>query len=325
MRIVVFGRTQRLTRTSEIIAAAFRELGHDVRMVHYGRWTERLGRRLGDALLGAAMRRFRPEFVLVWKTCISPALLRRLTQGCKSAVYCVDWFQELPEDLCELARIADLFLLTNRGQLDLYRRHGARRPATWLQAFDPKTHVAREPAPAGMRCDVAFIGRPGVPARRELLARVDAEFDLKIWGLRWEELADRYRGVQQRSIVPEQYPLVCRAAKVILGRDATIDVDLYFSDRLWLTLGSGGFLVTNYVPGLEELFENHKHLVWYRSPDECVEQIRHYLPRDEERLRIAEAGRDLVVRNHTYVHRARELLQMLAAVPQKAAQGGTAG
>ena len=51
-------------------------------------------------------------------------------------------------------------------------------------------------------------------------------------------------------------------------------VERYFSNRTFLTLAAGGFHLTHYVPGLETMFENHRHLVWYRSDEECLELIR---------------------------------------------------
>jgi spore maturation protein CgeB len=102
---------------------------------------------------------------------------------------------------------------------------------------------------------------------------------------------------------------------VVIGRDWRVDCSWYFSNRTWFTLGCGGFLVTNYAPRLEEIFENHRHLVWYRSDGECLELIEHYLARPDERRRIAEAGRAYALAHRTYDHFARDLVDLFEGRP----------
>jgi len=317
MRIAFFARRKRRTASPVHIAEALRQLGHRVLLVSYGRYAGLCGARLADAFLRRRVGWFGPDAVLVWKDCISLELLAELGRGCRTAMICADWFPELPEALCARARLCDLLLLAPSGQAEEYRRRGATRVAYWPQAFHPKYHRPSANPPACYRADVAFIGKPGPPHRRDLLKMVGEAFDLKVWGPGWEEAGAGFRGIQYRETLPRQYGLVCGASKVMLGCDVARGVENAFSNRLWLTLGSGGFLVTSYAPGLETTFENHRHLVWYNSPAECVDLIRHYLALPDERRRIAEAGRELVHSRHTYVHRARELVELIEQLPAK--------
>lgn len=62
----------------------------------------------------------------------------------------------------------------------------------------------------------------------------------------------------------------------------------------------------------EELFEDGKQAVLFTSPAELAEKVRYYLPRDEERLRIAGAGRTVILAGrHSYGDR---LMQIMNAV-----------
>ena len=112
----------------------------------------------------------------------------------------------------------------------------------------------------------------------------------------------------RRHVYPRQYRDICASSKIVLGCDLHADVYTYFSNRTWLTLGCRGFLLTRYVPGLEEFFTNHEHLVWFASPEEAVALVEHYLPREAERARIARAGHDYVHAHHTFRHAAAELI-----------------
>ena len=98
----------------------------------------------------------------------------------------------------------------------------------------------------------------------------------------------------------------------MLGLNQVNEDPLYFSNRTFLTLGCRGFHVTHYIPGLETVFENGEHLVWYSDTDECLDKIAKYLEAADERERIAEAGHQRVFGEHQYFHRVGRILEILA-------------
>ncbi len=73
----------------------------------------------------------------------------------------------------------------------------------------------------------------------------------------------------------------------------------------------GGFLLMEERTHVKDDFVLAKEAVTYKGLDECVEKILFYLPRHEERRRIAEAAYARVVREHTYRHRAKKLVYSL--------------
>ena len=81
-------------------------------------------------------------------------------------------------------------------------------------------------------------------------------------------------------------------------------------ERSFKVLGSGGLAVTDAVPFYRELFDEHELLV--------PESVEHYhvlvkraLEDDEFNARYREAGYRAVQERHTYVHRARTILDLL--------------
>ena len=52
-------------------------------------------------------------------------------------------------------------------------------------------------------------------------------------------------------------------------------------------------------------------MVTYSTEDELVETIEHYLDDEAARTRIARAGQERTLRDHTYSHRMRELVDIL--------------
>lgn len=81
--------------------------------------------------------------------------------------------------------------------------------------------------------------------------------------------------------------------------------------RVYDVLGSGGFLITNYQPELEELFEIGKDLEVYTSIDELIDKCRYYLAHDKERCQIAQNGQNTVRRYHDC---KQKLIQLLSIV-----------
>jgi hypothetical protein len=100
-------------------------------------------------------------------------------------------------------------------------------------------------------------------------------------------------------------------AVVCIGGDTMRERHLAFSNRLWNVMGSGGFYLTLYTNGMEELFENKKHLVWVDTIEEQYELAKYYQSHQEETRKIAEEGFKLVQSKHTIDNRIKQILQCI--------------
>ena len=65
-------------------------------------------------------------------------------------------------------------------------------------------------------------------------------------------------------------------------------------------LAAGALVVTNYYEGLEKYLAYGKDLVGFGSTHALLEQIQHYLEHPAEAEAIRAAGRDRVLRAHTW-------------------------
>lgn len=73
----------------------------------------------------------------------------------------------------------------------------------------------------------------------------------------------------------------------------------------------GGFYLAQSCPELSLYYDIGEEIaVWDRAAD-LVERIRHYLARPDERERIARAGRQRALRNHTWLHRFADMAEAL--------------
>lgn len=62
----------------------------------------------------------------------------------------------------------------------------------------------------------------------------------------------------------------------------------------------GGFLLTEYFDGLEDYFKIGEEVESFITNEEAVDKIKYYLKHNNKRKRIALAGRERVLKDHTY-------------------------
>ena len=73
--------------------------------------------------------------------------------------------------------------------------------------------------------------------------------------------------------------------------------------------GCGGFLLTQCSEEQCEFFEEGKEIACFSSAEELREKIEYYLSHEEERKKMAKAAYGKV-KNHTYLHRAKRILEV---------------
>lgn len=103
--------------------------------------------------------------------------------------------------------------------------------------------------------------------------------------------------------------------KVVVGDSLCINFDYpyYWSDRVYETMGRGGFIIHPYIKGMEEHFTDKKHLVFYEFGNfaDLKDKIDYYLSHDKEREAIRLAGHEHVKKNHTYTNRWNAIIEEL--------------
>ena len=81
--------------------------------------------------------------------------------------------------------------------------------------------------------------------------------------------------------------------------------------RLYESTGVGTMLITDYKDNLNELFEVGKEIETYKTKEELLEKINYYLVDEDERQKIALAGQQRTLKDHTYEKRMIELINIL--------------
>ncbi|MBX3178013.1 MAG: glycosyltransferase [Candidatus Hydrogenedentes bacterium] len=253
------------------------------------------------ALLALLPEGWTPDLVVAIQSG-GPVIAGIAELGCPTAYISVDTWHD-PRDFV-LAHQYDFVFLAQKGIAPLMRQMGCRH-AFWLPlACDPEAHYAAE---VPEEFDIAFIGSTHFMVNRQRVARLkrlEAEFKLGYaFGLGSDAMAEAYG-----------------RARLIFNASIAQDVNM----RVFEALATGKPLVTNAeaaANGLFELFEDGRHLIAY-TDDNLMERVRHALDHPDWAAAIGEAGRREALEKHTYVHRVRELLEIVARHAPGLAEGG---
>ena len=81
--------------------------------------------------------------------------------------------------------------------------------------------------------------------------------------------------------------------------------------RLFEATGVGAFLLTDFKDTLNALFAPDREVAVWRSIDECLAAVAHHLADHDSRDQIARAGQARTMAQHTYRHRASEILALV--------------
>jgi len=310
-RVSYVGKSKRRTNKRKQIIRAFNESGAETLWLNPNRIRRWRKDKTDEYILGK-IESFRPDIIFISSLDIPLSVLREISGRITTVIYFVDpWRHDLLPKVAEWGRLADYFLVTAKGVIPQYMEAGVKNPIYVTESCDRHDHRIRRPILDIWKSDVAFVGAARPDERRvDIVSRLKGSCNVRVYGRNWERF-----GIQPTlgSVGPRGYSLICSGAGIVLGADSRDDIEGYWSDRLYYTLGCGGLLLTNYVPGMEVFFENRKHLVWYHSVEECISLVEEYLKRPDERKRIALEGYRHVHENFTFHHLAKMVLEMCEA------------
>lgn len=80
--------------------------------------------------------------------------------------------------------------------------------------------------------------------------------------------------------------------------------------RVFDIMACGGFVLTNYQPEIDDLFEIGREIEVFRDQSELLEKVRWYLSHEQERLQIAINGYQKVCQAHNYPTRIQTMLDL---------------
>jgi len=173
-------------------------------------------------------------------------------------------------------------------------------PQDWDVFFGGHSYAAKGKADGRFRFPFGDL-------RYRFIAEVGRRFKLRL------HCAEAYKwpGLERfDEVFHPQYTVEMRRAKV------NLDVNHFafrhaYTRRKIRSIFSGRAHVSSYIPGMEDHFENGKHLLWFTEVDEGIEHIRRLLKDRPLRERMARECLKLAMDKFTFKHRLVEFEDIL--------------
>ena len=263
----------------------------------------------------------KPVAFLYWMHAgLNPDALTKVRAVCPKIKF-VHWYSNhrntFPKGVDKMmpGRFIDLLLMNhdNPSQFKMFRNAGLKCGMLW-DGFDP-TEAPLVPVKEEFDCffggntyenKAKKDGRFRFPAgnlRHELIRAVAGRFKL----LLHSSHAYAWQGLKTMpEVFHPQYTSAMRRAKITLNVNHFPSFRHAYTRRTIRSIFAGRCHLTYYIPGMEDHFTNHKDIVWFKSIDEGLELIDHYLKHDAKREKVAKNCLANALANHTWVTRVHQ-------------------
>jgi hypothetical protein len=267
-----------------------------------------------EDILLAQIEEFRPDLVLNQDIFHVDTALARRIKGIGNPILIgqVGLLPSRGEDWT----VYDLMISQLPSVVRSFRALGVRSEVSHL-AFEPAILDALPGAPAA-DVDVSFVGTVSADHRQRiaLLLAVAGRYNLKLWGNLPQAIpasSPLHRCFQGEVWGADMYE-VLRRSRITLNSHIDLAGREAGNMRLFEATGVGAFLLTDFKDNLDTLFAPDREVAVWRSTDDCLKAIDRHLGDDKSREEIARAGQARTMAQHTYRHRACEILGFADAV-----------
>ena len=144
---------------------------------------------------------------------------------------------------------------------------------------------------------MSFVGTAHGSRREYVLKLKNKGVNVNCFGKGWEK----------GPIKAEDIPKVFKKSRINLNFANSLG-DNQIKARTFEVPGSGGFLLTEYTKGLEDIYDTRAEIETFSSVDECVKKITYFLNESSERYRITKAGNKRTIREYTYTKRMKAII-----------------
>ncbi len=206
------------------------------------------------------------------------------------------------------------FISNSTGGVSMLEELGASNAHTLWYGADPDVFTPISTPTQDI--DVLFYGH-GREYRSDWIDRMIAKPSMEIAGscfaVRGTKLGDLGAARQLPYLsFSKLREYVCRSKlNLCITRGAHANVYASSSSRPFELGALGACIVANPYLGIEEWFEPGRELIIVQSAEEAIERYQYLLGNESERKAIGSAARQRVLKQHTFRHRARELLRII--------------
>lgn len=247
---------------------------------------------------------FKPDLVIVSK---GENILSETVSKISEKTIIVNWFTDYFADykrIREWISAYNVFFTGDRTDVKSYRKKGYKN----LYCL-PYAGPLFTTGTSKKKYDVVFIGTFN-KTREYLFDNLD-QLNLKIWGdKRWgkSKLKNNYMG---KWLNFNEMMRVLKDSKIVINNHQNRVLNM----RVYEATAAGALLITDYSPDLPLMYKIGIEVVVYNNKIDLYEKVKHYLERDIQRERIANAGCNRVKKEHNYSNRLQKMFSVVMRLP----------
>ncbi len=157
--------------------------------------------------------------------------------------------------------------------------------------------------------DIGFFGGnyyghfPNSKERFDIIHALMGKYRVLIHGSGWGAYAGKH-------VYGDQYVEQTSKCKILLCTSNFNNVNKYTSNRTWNSMACG-FVIHQWFNGIEKIFKNKHHLIWFHQIKQLYQIVDYYLEHPEKRKEIYQNGRNRIISKHSYKVRAKELKSII--------------
>ena len=198
--------------------------------------------------------------------------------------------------------------------VEFFNRNGLRAERQHL-GFEPSI-LEKLGLPPAKDIAVSFVGSLGSAhgARIALLEAIAEKHALALWTPDVAALSPRsiLHAYHCGEVYGREMYNILRRSEISLNNHIGVARGAATNMRLFEATGVGGFLLTDNLADLPELFAPGVQVATYDDVKDCLNKIETYLREPGPRERIAKAGQSHTLQHHTYAQRTAQLLAFIA-------------
>ena len=323
--LIVSGDSCKIPSYGYRIKKAFLNLGWEVNIFNYRQLQMhrlKFTRNLVNVALLNKARDIKPDVLLVLKgESIEESIIKGISdEGITTVCWTLDDpFGEFSKfDEIKNRNEYDYFFVFDPYYVPKLKKTGQPNAYYLPCAVDPEIHKEQIPMRNRIyKYPLSFVGSHSL--EREILFCALIDYNSKIWGYRWK---NKVKGLLKNKISDKIY----HAHKSVKDTNTTcrifnqtkINMNHHLNhSRQGLNLrtfeipATYSFQLVDYFSELPNLFEVGKEIVCYHNIEEARQLIDYYLEHPRERERIAYAGYQRVLKDHTFEHRIKKILEVI--------------
>ena len=219
-----------------------------------------------------------------------------------------------PETLLSAHKAQAYFIWSKKIQKRL-QQDGVRNvhylPFAWDSQVMPyeNTYGQHEATPY----DIVFVGGWS-PSREKWLKPIAEQFRLGIWGPDYWQTRARTTTVKQcwqkTALNTLEFTVVSRQAPISLNILRSQNLPDGTNMRTFELPGCGAFSLSLYTDGAAEIFPPHQAAAYFRTEQELIHQIRHWLQTSIAVRRDMVAHAHQIAHENQYIHRVQQIISV---------------